>query len=360
MFCHDFLVGYRRYYVSQVLMLYLPKTPHCWTHNRIIDHWECLELKVKEQSQAFLSFFRAFMTNFAWTVSSLRIQGAFTTLHHQSHTTPTQSLTWVFSVVRWGYSGLWLHFPFRHFLHRRQILYHVSPGERPCELPPHALGTPQASTICIALNLVGHWSLTSGQGLRIIFAELKRRSHWVDVSIINQRRISPKQCLPCWEKGAHVSEASTSSHYFIQPSAPHCPPTVLMTSSKNSKTPQNVQVSTIMINIMLSLWSIMYLSLSLMEMVYGWEERISYACVFVFVFVFALFFVFVFRCLYFSCKTLQRFVMIFTSPPPLVYTKRRLQATVEYTRVPLCSNKGDFFDKTVKTESFATFCCEFY
>ena len=160
--------------------------------------------------------------------------------------------------------------PFRHFLHRRQILYHVSPGERPCELTPHALGTPQASTICIALNLVGHWSLTSGQGLRIIFAELKRRSHWVDVSIINQRRISPTQCLPCWEKGAHVSEASTSSHYFFQPSAPHCPPTVLtqrMTSSKNSKMPQNVQISTIMINIMLSLWSILYLSLPCMEKV---------------------------------------------------------------------------------------------
>ena len=131
-------------------------------------------------------------------------------------------------------------------------------------LPTH-WGLPRPQQYVLHLT----W-LVTGQRLMIIFAELKRRSHWVDVSIINQRRISPTQCLPCWEKGAHVSEASTSSHYFIQPSAPHCPPTVLtqrMTSSKNSKMPQNVQISTIMINIMLSLWSILYLSLPCMEKV---------------------------------------------------------------------------------------------
>ena len=226
-------------------MLYLPKTPHCWTHNSIIDHGECLELTIKEQSQDFLSFFCAYDK---LCIDSIVAENTGSIHHITSsitHNTHTESHLGVFGCEM---GVLWLHFRsgciFRHFLHRRQILYHVSPGERPCELPPHALGTPQASTICIALNLVGHWSLTSGQGLRIIFAELKRRSHWVDVSIINQRRISPTQCLPCWEKGAHVSEASTSSHYFIQPSAPHCPPTVLMTSSKNSKTPQNVQIST--------------------------------------------------------------------------------------------------------------------
>ena len=54
-------------------------------------------------------------------------------------------------------------------------------------------GLPRPQQYVLHLTL-----LVTGQGLRIIFAELKQRSHcWVDVSIINQRRISPKQCLPC-------------------------------------------------------------------------------------------------------------------------------------------------------------------
>ena len=123
-------------------------------------------------------------------------------IHHITssitHNTHTESHLGVFGCEM---GVLWLHFRsgciFRHFLHRRQIIYHVSPGERPCELPPKHWELPRPQQYVLHLTWFGHWSLTSGQGLRIIFAKLKRRSHWVDVSIINQRRISPTQCLPC-------------------------------------------------------------------------------------------------------------------------------------------------------------------
>ena len=146
--------------MSQVLMLYLPKKPRCWTHNRIIDHGECLELKVKEQSQALFSFFRAFMTNFAWTVSSLRIQGAFTTLHHQSHTTPTQSLTWVFSVVRWGYSGcIFALVAFSDIFYTGDKFYTMSPLVRDLvsSLPTHwGLPRPQQYVLHLTWLVTGH------------------------------------------------------------------------------------------------------------------------------------------------------------------------------------------------------------
>ena len=135
-------------------MLYLPKTPHCWTHNSIIDHGECLELTIKEQSQDFLSFFCAYDK---LCIDSIVAENTGSIHHITSsitHNTHTESHLGVFGCEM---GVLWLHFRsgciFRHFLHRRQILYHVSPGER-----PHALWTPHASTICIALNLVGHWS----------------------------------------------------------------------------------------------------------------------------------------------------------------------------------------------------------
>ena len=83
---------------------------------------------------------------------------------------------------------LWPLVAFSDIFYTGDKLYTMSPLVRD---PTHC-GLPMPQQYVLHLT----W-LVTGQGLRIIFAELKRRSHWVDVSIINQRRISPTQCLPC-------------------------------------------------------------------------------------------------------------------------------------------------------------------
>ena len=137
-------------------MLYLPKTPHCWTHNSIIDHGECLELTIKEQSQDFLSFFCAYDK---LCIDSIVAENTGSIHHITSsitHNTHTESPLGVFGCEM---GVLLLHF--QTFSTQETNYIPCLPWWETLWAPSQALGTPQTSTICVALNLV--WSLVTDQ-----------------------------------------------------------------------------------------------------------------------------------------------------------------------------------------------------
>ena len=147
-------------------MLYLPKKPRCWTHNSIIDHGECLELKVKEQSQALFSFFSCFYDKLCMDSIVAENTGS---IHHITssitHNTHTESHLGVFGCEM---GVLWPLVAFSDIFYTGDKLYTMSPLVRDLvsSLPRH-WGLPRPQQYVLHLTWFGHWSAVEDNICRI-------------------------------------------------------------------------------------------------------------------------------------------------------------------------------------------------